>query len=207
MTIIVLAGCVSASRHKDEIETIQYQKWQVEQKNQKLESDLVLQNRKIDVLLKDRYQKDMSEPTWATPVSKQGDGSLAKRLKSSGLEVVLRDSGPAVIISGLFESGSATLSPDGKKRLKRAGDIVRSEARGASFRIDGYTDNTSGAKLNETLSLKRAQAVRDFLVKECGFALKSVTTRGLGAENPIADNKTKAGRTRNRRIEIVVIIK
>ncbi|MFH0889074.1 MAG: OmpA family protein [Planctomycetota bacterium] len=203
MIIITMIGCVS--NYKKQVETLKHQNWELKQTNEKLESDVVQLNHRMGLLLKDPRRRDIEPQTRVTPVSKQEDGSLMKRLKSKGLEVISRDGNPAVIISGLFESGSVTLSSDGKKRLKEAGKSIKSEVPVASFRIDGYTDNMPGA--NEPLSLKRANTAKDFLVRECGFDTKRISTKGMGAKNPITDNKTKKGREKNRRLEIVIIIK
>jgi outer membrane protein OmpA-like peptidoglycan-associated protein len=67
--------------------------------------------------------------------------------------------------------------------------------------IAGYTDNTGTADKNQVLSEQRANAVRDYLVKK-GVDPNRLTAKGYGIENPVADNKTEAGRAKNRRVEI-----
>ena len=66
--------------------------------------------------------------------------------------------------------------------------------------IDGYTDNTGTVKINQLLSGKRANSVKTYLVGK-GISADRLTATGHGIDNPIADNKTAAGRTQNRRVE------
>jgi len=69
--------------------------------------------------------------------------------------------------------------------------------------IEGHTDSTGSADFNQTLSEKRADSVRDYLIGQ-GLQANTLTAQGFGMANPIADNNTAAGRQKNRRVEIVV---
>src|SRR6185312_9833725 len=69
--------------------------------------------------------------------------------------------------------------------------------------IDGFTDNTGTPQYNQTLSDKRAESVKKFLVGQ-GVAQDAVTTKGYGETNPVASNRTASGRQQNRRVELVV---
>jgi outer membrane protein OmpA-like peptidoglycan-associated protein len=69
--------------------------------------------------------------------------------------------------------------------------------------IEGYTDITGSDEFNQTLSEKRAEAVRGYLIEQ-GLTQDSVTSQGFGKSNPVAENSTAAGRQQNRRVEIVV---
>lgn len=66
--------------------------------------------------------------------------------------------------------------------------------------VQGHTDITGSAELNKRLSQARAEAVRDYLIKK-GVPAERLTAVGYGPDRPIADNKTKAGRQKNRRVE------
>ncbi len=72
------------------------------------------------------------------------------------------------------------------------------------LRVEGHTDSTGGADLNETLSRARARAVRNALI-ERGIAPDRLIAQGYGARVPVASNATPDGRARNRRIEINVM--
>jgi outer membrane protein OmpA-like peptidoglycan-associated protein len=71
----------------------------------------------------------------------------------------------------------------------------------AKMNIEGHTDNTGRAESNMTLSEKRAASVKNYLISK-GVAPERLFSKGYGQTNPIADNKTSAGRAKNRRVEI-----
>ena len=75
-----------------------------------------------------------------------------------------------------------------------------SEYPNATARIEGYTDNPGPRKLNERLSLARANSVKSALVNEYNVNATRLTTQGFAWDHPIADNKTKEGRAMNRRV-------
>ena len=72
------------------------------------------------------------------------------------------------------------------------------------IQVNGYTDSTGSDAINNPLSVKRANAVADFL-KVQGVASNRIIANGYGSANPIASNDTAAGRQQNRRVEIVLI--
>jgi len=72
------------------------------------------------------------------------------------------------------------------------------------IQIQGHTDNTGSAKTNMSLSKRRADAVKAWLVKN-GIPATQLTTAGFGADQPIADNKTNAGRLKNRRVDFKLV--
>jgi outer membrane protein OmpA-like peptidoglycan-associated protein len=72
---------------------------------------------------------------------------------------------------------------------------------GVNVTIDGHTDNTGTDKVNDSLSIKRAEATKAYLVSK-GIDAGRLTTAGFGSKQLVADNKTADGRKKNRRIEI-----
>ncbi len=72
------------------------------------------------------------------------------------------------------------------------------------FTINGYTDNQGNAESNLRLSERRARAVLDYLVSR-GIAVERLESYGFGEDNPIATNATRAGRAKNRRVEIKAV--
>jgi outer membrane protein OmpA-like peptidoglycan-associated protein len=101
-----------------------------------------------------------------------------------------------------FASGTADLSAAARESLARFSGVVASYP-DLRFRIEGHTDNTGSVETNEALSLRRAIAVRDYLISQ-GLAASSTDVAGLGPSRPIDDNETAEGRARNRRVEIVI---
>ena len=69
------------------------------------------------------------------------------------------------------------------------------------FTIVGYTDNIGSEKKNQILSLKRAIAIKDFLINH-GINLSRITVLGKGEQSPKYSNETEIGRSKNRRVEI-----
>ncbi|HOZ90086.1 MAG TPA: OmpA family protein, partial [Bacteroidia bacterium] len=72
------------------------------------------------------------------------------------------------------------------------------------IKLSGHTDNVGNAKANLTLSQKRAQAVKNFLVDR-GIKPERILVEYFGGSKPVADNKTEAGKQKNRRVEMLVI--
>lgn len=69
--------------------------------------------------------------------------------------------------------------------------------------IEGHTDNVGSADSNQTLSEKRAAAVRQYLIDTYGIDAARLTSQGFGASRPAASNDTPEGRQQNRRVELV----
>ena len=102
----------------------------------------------------------------------------------------------------LFQTGKYALSSDAQLKLAKLSGIIQAHP-GLNLAIEGYTDNTGTADFNMTLSQQRADTVRTFLITQ-GLSPDSISSKGLGEADPIADNSTPAGRKLNRRVEIIV---
>ncbi|MGL4767087.1 MAG: OmpA family protein [Formosimonas sp.] len=98
-----------------------------------------------------------------------------------------------------FASGSASIPLANQAVLSQAAQRLKAQ-KDFSFEISGHADNKGTAQSNLALSDKRAQAVREFLVKQ-GVPATNVTAKGYGDASPVADNSTETGRLKNRRIE------
>jgi len=70
--------------------------------------------------------------------------------------------------------------------------------------IEGHTDSVGTAAYNKKLSLRRADAVKKYMVEESGIDANRITAKGFGEKNPIASNDTDEGRQQNRRVEAAV---
>lgn len=111
--------------------------------------------------------------------------------------------GFVVTLPGIFfDTGKSDLKAGAKKTLARIAEQLKSNS-DIRISVEGHTDNTGNADKNVTLSEKRANAVRDFLI-ENGVPNDRIVSSGKGAADPIASNKTAAGRLQNRRVELVI---
>jgi OOP family OmpA-OmpF porin len=102
-----------------------------------------------------------------------------------------------------FRSGSSELDPRSEPLLEQVAVALQGTPE-LRVRVEGHTDNTGPRELNQSLSEERAGRVRDNLVSR-GVASDRLEVRGEGESRPIAPNRTRAGRAKNRRVELVVI--
>ncbi len=118
-------------------------------------------------------------------------------------ETIILEKGKTVILEGVnFATGSATLTRTSRRTLEKA-FIAFVTNPSVEVEIAGYTDNVGSVELNNRLSLRRAQAVKSWLVNR-GIEARRMTTVGRGMRDPIARNDTPEGRGQNRRIEFHV---
>lgn len=108
----------------------------------------------------------------------------------------------------LFDSGSASLKEGAKATLDKVGMILEQYSSG-TVEIEGHTDNvpihTAQYASNEELSSARALSVFYYLVENTSLDPASLKHSGMGERNPVADNSTEEGRSRNRRVEIRIL--
>ena len=102
----------------------------------------------------------------------------------------------------LFDTGKSDLRSEAREALAKLSGIVLNYP-SLHLTIEGHTDSTGGAELNQTLSEKRAGSVQDYLVGQ-GLDAASLSAKGFGMDKPVADNTTADGRQKNRRVEIIV---
>ncbi|MYZ52551.1 outer membrane protein OmpA [Malikia spinosa] len=102
-----------------------------------------------------------------------------------------------------FDFDKAVLKPEGKAKL----DDLVSKVKGINLEVIiavGHTDSVGSDAYNQKLSVKRSEAVKAYLVSK-GIEKNRVYTEGKGEKQPVADNKSSAGRAKNRRVEIEVV--
>lgn len=112
--------------------------------------------------------------------------------------------GDIFTISGalIFRSNEAVLMPGAETQLDRLVEALASTP-DRNVLVEGYTDSQGSAEHNLDLSQRRADAVRNYLMRR-GYAAHRVQAHGIGEASPIADNATSEGRANNRRVEIVL---
>ena len=102
-----------------------------------------------------------------------------------------------------FPTGEATILNNSYDELDRLVNYLKEHPK-QRIRIEGHTDNQGDARLNKILSLDRAKAVRDYLIKQ-GIALERLEYTGFGDTKPLNTNNSETERRKNRRVEIVLI--
>jgi OmpA-OmpF porin, OOP family len=101
-----------------------------------------------------------------------------------------------------FATGSSKLLPKSYTALNEVVKLLKADE-SLMIDVDGHTDNTGNEEKNQTLSEARANAVKDYLVSK-GIADGRLAAAGFGSSKPVADNKTSAGKAKNRRTELNV---
>jgi OOP family OmpA-OmpF porin len=105
--------------------------------------------------------------------------------------------------SVLFPLNRANLTQEGKAQLDAAVANIKN-AKNYQLEVQGFTDRTGSVSTNLALSQKRADAVVRYLTVEHQIPLRKISVLGIGEDAPLADNKTRAGRKQNRRVELKV---
>lgn len=118
---------------------------------------------------------------------------LSAQNTQRGVMVTLKDM--------LFSTGRADLQPGVRRSLERIAEVLRQYPE-RRLLIEGFTDSTGASAMNQGLSQRRAEAVRNALIR-AGVAPQRLEVRAFGEEYPVADNATAAGRQQNRRVELL----
>ena len=103
----------------------------------------------------------------------------------------------------LFDFDKSVVKPEGKSKL----DDLSSKIKGVNLEVViaiGHADSIGSDAYNQKLSVRRAESVKAYLVSK-GIEANRIYTEGKGEKQPVADNKTREGRAKNRRVEIEVI--
>lgn len=102
----------------------------------------------------------------------------------------------------LFDRNRADLKPGGLRNVQRLADYLNAN-RQRQIVVEGFTDSTGSDSYNQSLSERRAEAVRTALVRD-GVDPQRITVQGYGEQYPVTSNGTPAGRAMNRRVEVTI---
>ncbi len=130
---------------------------------------------------------------------------LRKELVGTGVQVKEANGQIFLIMPGniTFDTNEAFIKKSFQPVVVSIAKVLK-EYNKTFIQVNGYTDSTGNDTINNPLSIKRANAVADFL-KVQGIASNRIVANGFGSRNPIASNSTATGRQQNRRVEIVLI--
>ncbi len=125
---------------------------------------------------------------------------------SKDLIIVPIEVGQSIRINNIFfESGKSVLKKESFPELDRVAEFLVTSA-DIKIEIAGHTDNVGKPATNQKLSLARAKAVTNYLIK-AGIAKERIAAKGYGSTKSVADNKTKEGKAKNRRVEFTILDK
>jgi outer membrane protein OmpA-like peptidoglycan-associated protein len=123
-----------------------------------------------------------------------------RQVDANGCPVLFEENKPLILQGVTFATGRAELTGNSRTVL----DLVAQSLIGwpdLKVEVAGFTDNTGSSAVNQRLSQARADAVRTYLISK-GVPAARLTAKGYGPAQPIADNRTTAGREKNRRVEL-----
>ena len=103
-----------------------------------------------------------------------------------------------------FPTAKWALSKEAEAKLAEFADKLKAENKNVYLEIQGHTDSTGSSMVNYRLGEERAEAVRRYLNK-AGIALNRMSTISYGEDEPVAPNKSKQGRSKNRRVVVIVL--
>jgi outer membrane protein OmpA-like peptidoglycan-associated protein len=103
-----------------------------------------------------------------------------------------------------FEFNKSDIMESDIAELQKAVTFIRKYP-GAKVRLEGHTDSIGTDEYNKGLSERRAEAVKDYLVKEGATRASKISTVGYGESRPVASNDTEEGRAQNRRVEVLIL--
>jgi outer membrane protein OmpA-like peptidoglycan-associated protein len=141
----------------------------------------------------------------AEQAAKAAEALRAQLLEQFNRILETRDTPRGLVVNMadvLFDTGKYDLHPGTREKLARLSGIMLAHP-GLNLEVEGHTDSTGSDELNQTLSERRAETVRGYLIQQ-GLVADHVTAKGFGKTMPVADNNSAAGRQQNRRVEIVV---
>ena len=139
-----------------------------------------------------------SAATTGTAAAAKAD-AVDLRTKKILFEIVLSEN------AGDFKSGMSNLPDEAKTRLDEMITKIQADPKGAYFEIEGYTDDTGTKDLNQRLGLERAESVKMYLYEHHQVPLHKMNVISYGQDKPVAPNKTRDGRAKNRRVVIQVL--
>ncbi|OHD69376.1 MAG: hypothetical protein A2W19_05550 [Spirochaetes bacterium RBG_16_49_21] len=141
-----------------------------------------------------------------TPLSPEQKEQARKELKKEvpeGVDVDTDKRGLVIRLGDvLFDFDSSGLKPDSRQKLDKIIDILKKKYPDREIIVEGHTDSIGEPEYNERLSNNRARTVAEYMKSKS--KTDKLSYRGFGAERPLADNATKEGRQKNRRVEIII---
>ena len=186
----------------DKVETVSKSLEETQERTRQNEARITEVDQKVSQV----DQKAVAANTAATEARSAADAAankadaVEKATKRIVYEVTLSED------QGNFKFGQAMLPDEAKVRIDEVASQLKSNPNGAFIEVEGYTDNVGAKSYNERLGLDRAESVKRYLYEQHQIPLHRISVISYGSEKPIAPNNTKAGRAKNRRVIIKVLV-
>lgn len=200
--LVATSGCATKKYVKQETAAVGQRVDAVEGQVEQAQTRLSEHDRKIGEV----GQAAAGAQSTATQASKTAQEALQRAQEAGKLaqgkllfETVLTDD------KVKFGFNAAELSNGAQEALDAFAGQLKDENKSVYIEIQGHTDNVGGNKYNETLGQNRAEAVRRYLNQKHGFPLHRMNVISYGESAPVSDNKTREGRSQNRRVVLVVL--
>lgn len=219
-SLAMTGGC--RSRTKDRIRVLEAERSDLQRQNSSLKSELANKSSRESELIaeRDKAQAELSAMRMVQATDPAPSGGRAGGDPSLGNELgdALGGGGTVRSANGVttvtlasditFPPGRAELSPSAQETLGRVAKVIRGRDDIRQIRVEGHTDTDpikrSGWSSNEALSDARAMTVKRLLAAR-GVPEELMSTHGFGPTQPIASNDSKEGKSKNRRVEIIVV--
>ena len=150
-----------------------------------------------------QQNKNMGGPYFLQVIEAQAMRTDAVTVDANAMQKGLSADGKIALYGVLFDTGSAVVKPESKAQLDEMARLMTSNA-AAKFFIVGHTDNVGELQSNTLLSQRRADAVAASLAQVYKIDSRRLIARGVANVSPVASNEADAGRSKNRRVELVL---
>ncbi len=199
--IVFFVGCAELKGLREEKVLMSQRLNELESEKEDLNNRYALSEQERARLLEERNRLENSRR------------SMEQRLRGTGVSVKIKEGHISVVLpsSILFNSGQTTLKKAATSSLTRVCSVLKKDFPDEIIRIEGHTDSDPVKrtkniyKSNWELSAARAANVLHFLVDSCHLDPKKLYIAGYGKYQPVASNKSKGNKKKNRRVEIVVL--
>jgi Flagellar motor protein len=199
--IILSVGCAELTGLREEKVLMTQRIEDLERENEGLDSKYAISEGENARLIAERNRLESAQR------------SMENRLKGTGISVKIKEGHISVVLpsSVLFNSGQTKLKKEATGSLSKVCRVLEKDFPNETIRIEGHTDNDPIRrtkqlyKSNWELSAMRAATVLHYLIDNCHLDPDKLYLSGFGEYQPVASNKDKSGKKKNRRVEIVVL--
>ncbi len=202
LSLIVLSvGCAELTSLREEKVLMTQRIEELQRENESLDSKYAASEGEKARLIEERDRLENAQR------------SMEKRLRGTGVSVKIKEGHISVVLpsSILFNSGQTKLKKSAKKSLTKVCSVLKKDFPNETIRVEGHTDSDPIKRTkkiyasNWELSAMRATTVLHYLIDNCHLDPKKLYLAGFGKHQPVASNKNKSGKKKNRRVEIVVL--